>query len=117
MFGQPKRVLEVPGIPDALREVEHLVGRAGREDDSKPLLFRTSAPWIDVAQGDEVEHVVGVHVADNDGVQLIRMVSLEQLRDDARTDVDEHARAVTLDEIAGASLSRIRSGRRAPDAR
>ena len=103
----PEARLEVLRIAGALGEVQQLIGRSGRHEDAQPLILRTLAPWIDVAQGDEVEHVVGVHVADHDRVELVGVVATHELRDDARTDVDEQAGATALDEVAGAGLAGV----------
>ena len=57
-----------------------------------------------------------MHVADDDGIQLVRVVPPDELGDDARADVDhDPAVAIRLDEIAGTGLARIRRGRRAAE--
>ena len=42
--------------------------------------------------------MVGVHVADDDRVELARIADREELSDDALPTVDEDARGVGLDE-------------------
>ena len=105
----------MPRVSDALGEIEDLIGRSRRKEDAKALILRPLAPRIDVAQGHEVEHVVGVHVADDDRVELVGVMAADELRDHARADVDEQAGAAALDEVAGAGLAGVRRGRGASE--
>jgi hypothetical protein len=53
--------------------------------------------------------VIGVHVADDDGVELVGMAVLQQLGDDPRPDVDQEPSPAALDEVAGAGLAGVRA--------
>ena len=109
MLAELEGILEVTRPADASSQVEQLLSRSRRHDHAQALVGLQPSPRIDVAQGDEVEHVIGVHVAHDDRVELIGVVPAQELRNDAGTDVHEHARAARLDQVAGAGLSGVRT--------
>ena len=55
-------------------------------------------PRQQIAERDEVDVVVGVHVADDDRVELARIADPHQLADDALAAVDQDAGRCGLDE-------------------
>ena len=104
-------VLEVARAADTPRKGEELIGRARRHHDAQPFAAGQTTPRVHVAERDEVEHVIGVHVADDHRVELRGVVAEQQLGDDAGADVDQDAGAAALDEVAGAGLARIGASR------
>ena len=58
-----------------------------------------------------------MHVADDDGVELVGVMAAHELGDDARTDVHEEPRTATLDQVAGARFTGVGRGRGASEDR
>ncbi len=78
-------------------------------DHQQPLLGHVD-PRIGVAQRHEIEAVVGVHVADDHRVQLVRRVAAQQLGHDPWAGVEHDSRAAALDQVAGAGLAGVGPG-------
>jgi hypothetical protein len=110
VLGQVEAVLEMASAADTASELEQLIGRSGWRDDAQALVLRSRPPGIDVAQRHEIEHVIRMHVADHHGIKLVGMMAPHELRDHTGPDVDQHARAAGLDEVAGARLARVGRG-------
>ena len=68
------------------------------------------APRIEVAQADDVQVVVGVHVADDHPGQGVRVEDLLEVADDALAQVEEDGGRAPLDQVAGRRRRRV--GRR-----
>ena len=89
---EDEALVEEVHVTGAQRHLGQLGGGARRHDDQQPLLGHVD-PRIAVAQRDQVEAVVGVHVADHHRVQLVGRVAAQQLGDHAGPDVQQDARA------------------------
>ena len=71
---------------------------AARWQEDRHVGGGDALPRQEVAQGDEVDVMVRVHVADHDRVQLARVADAHQLADDALTAVHQDGGRVRLDE-------------------
>ena len=76
---------------------------------------RRLAPRVEVAQADDVEVVVGVHVADDDAGQVVRIQHLLQVADHALAAVEQDRGRAPFDEVAGSRCGGVRSGRAAAE--
>jgi len=111
VLGQGERALdEVLAAPRATDAAERLAGARRRiERGAGRALAR--AVGQRVGPRHEVEEVIGVQVADDDGVDR-RVVDLgAQLREDAVAAIEQQTGVVLLDEIAGAGTARVLPGR------
>ena len=73
VLGQAEAILG-SGAPSRRPSPGRATGRPIRGQEHPQPLLLGRAPRVDVAQGHEVEHVIGMHVADDDGIQLVRVV-------------------------------------------
>src|SRR5439155_748518 len=78
MLVEDKALVEEVDIACAEGQLRDLRHGAGRHDHQQSLLGHVD-PRVAVAQCHQVQAMVGVHVADDDRVQLIRRVAAEQL--------------------------------------
>jgi len=110
-------VVEEPlALADRRCEFVKLALPAGREEDRDPPA-REAGPRHQVAERHEVDVVVRVEVADDDRVQLARVLDRHQAADHALAAVHEDRRRGGLDENPGRRGLRLRSGRACPDDR
>ena len=87
---------------------------AGRKVDRQRYFGRFS-PRIQVAQADDVQVVIGVHVPDDDGREVVRIQDPLEIPDDPLTDVEEQRRRAPFDEEAGRRRRRVGGGGRAAE--
>ena len=107
---------EAVPLRDGLREVID-PGSAARRDPDRERLGRRLAPGEEVAQADEIQVVVGVHVADDHRAQVVRIEHALQAADGALPGVEHQRGRAVLDEEAGRRRRRVRGGRAAPEDR
>jgi hypothetical protein len=106
-----ERLLPEIGVTGPASHLPHLLHGSGRQDHPQ-LAAGLVAPWVYVPQRHEVEEVVGMHVADHHRVELIGMAEAEQLSDDPGACVEEQPCSAGVEQVAGAGLVGIGTGRR-----
>jgi len=110
-------VVEEPvALADCRGQLVHLAAATRRQQD-RDAAAREAGPRHQVAQGDEVDVVVGVKVADDDRVELARVADLHQPADHALAAVDEHGGRRGFQENPGRGRLRLRGGRACADDR
>ena len=90
-------------------------GATARRQVDRERVRRTLAPRVQVSQPDEVEVVVGVHVADHDGVEIVRVEHPLQVADHALADVEQERGRVPFHEISRRRRVGMGGGRRAAE--
>ena len=82
-------------------------GPAARRQVHRERIGSAIAPRVEVAKADEVEGVVGVHVADHDGRQPVRVHPILERPDHALPGVQHDRRVVPLDQVARGGRLRV----------
>ena len=111
---EDEALVEEVGIARSEGQLGELTHRPRRHDHREAMLGHVD-PRIAVAQRDEVQAVVGVHVADHYRVELIGRVAPQELRHDPRTDVHQDARAAPFEHVTRTGFSGIGAGRAAAE--
>ncbi len=108
------RIEEARTLGDRGRERVEPVPRARRQVH-RERLRRGLAPREQVAEPDDVEVVVGMHVPDHDRREMGRVHQALQAPDHALPDVEQDGGRVPLDEVARGRPRLVRRGRAAAE--
>ena len=100
---------EVRSLADGGRQRVESGLPAGRQEH-RDVRTRHALPRQEIAERHEVDVVIGVHVADDDRVELPRIADRHELADDALTAIDEEGRRIALDQAAPRQASPIGVG-------
>ena len=113
--GIERRVEESVPLTDRHGQGVEPGAAAGREVDRQRSAGGL-APRVEIAQPDEVEVVVGVHVPDDDAREVVRVEDPLQVADHALADIEqEHGCRVPFDQVPGGRCGQVGRGRRAAE--